>query len=84
LHASGEWPETCPESSPTFFSAGHIVLFHQLSFDNGVIRSQGDTRDSSPVETAIIRHAPISASRPAESAACRGELSVLGVSIFRV
>jgi hypothetical protein len=57
--------------SPTFASAGNIARRQQLSFDKGVIRSDGKTHASSRVSTAIIRQFSISANTPSDSAACR-------------
>ncbi len=49
---------------PNFASAGCVDCRQQLSFDSGVIRSEGRTQASSRVSTARMRQSSISANSP--------------------
>jgi hypothetical protein len=77
-------PEKLHPARPTTCSFGNIERRQQLSFESGVIRSEGKTQASSFADPATDRHASISASSPADNAACLVELSVFGVSSFRL
>ena len=58
-----------------------MCRLQQLSFESGVIRSEGNTHTSGLVSTENCRHVSTSAAKAPESAAFRTDWLVFGVSM---